>query len=84
MGSAVSLTVGLVLTWVVFLFLPEHQELLAPERAPLARAIAIFALAAVAAAASFYGELRRPRWRIAAHAGLVSMLGVAAWVYWPR
>ena len=36
------------------------------------------------AIASFYGELRARAWRLAAHAGLVVMLAIALWTYWPR
>lgn len=85
MGSAVSLAVGLALTWVVLLFLPDYQqERMAAERAPLAQAIALFGLLALAAATSFLGEIRARRWRLPAHAVLVALLGLAVWVYWPR
>lgn len=84
MGSTVSLSVGLLLTWIVLLFLPEYEAQFAHERGPLARAIAIFTLTAAAAAASFYGEIRQSRWRLATHAATVMFLGLAVWVYWPR
>lgn len=84
MGSTVSLAVGLIMTWVVFLFLPEYSERLAPEKEPLAQAIGIFSLIAVAAAASFYGEIRRRSWRFATHAVMVGLLAVAVWMYWPE
>lgn len=84
MGSAVSLAVGLALTWVVFLFLPDQEARLAPERGPLMQAVALFTVMAAMAATSFIGELRRRPWRPVAHLGLVATLGVAIWVYWPR
>jgi hypothetical protein len=84
MGSAVSLAVGLLLTWITLLFLPEYKIQLAQERAPLAQAIAIFVLISAAAGVSFYGELRLRRWRVAAHAATLVMLAAAIWVYWPR
>ena len=37
MGSAVSIAAGLILTWVVFLFLSDSAARFAPERLPLAR-----------------------------------------------
>lgn len=83
MGSTVSLAVGLALTWVVFLLLPEYADRLAAERAPLARAIGLFTVLAVASAASFYGALCRTRWRAAAYAALVALLTLAVWIYWP-
>jgi hypothetical protein len=84
MGSAVSLAVGLLLTWIVLLFLPEYSEQTAAERGPLALAIAIFGLIAAAAATSFYGEIRERRWRFLAHAATTVLLSLAVWTYWPR
>ena len=83
MGSAVSIAVGLILTWVVFLFLSDSAERFAPERVPLARGIAVFTLVSAASAAGFYGELRVRRWRFASHAALLGLLGLAVWLYWP-
>jgi hypothetical protein len=84
MGSAVSLAVGLLLTWVTLQFLPEYATLLAAERAPLGQAIAVFTLISAAAGVSFYGEIRARGWRFAAHAATVAFLGLAVWLYWPR
>jgi len=83
MGSTVSLAVGLVMTWVVILFLPRDAERFAPEQAPLLQAIGIFTALAAAAAASFYGDLRSRAWRLAAHGLTVLLLGATIWVYWP-
>jgi hypothetical protein len=83
MGSAVSIAVGLILTWVVFLFLSDSAARFAPERLPLARAIAVFTLVSAASFASFYGELRVRRWRFASHVALIALLGLAVWLYWP-
>lgn len=83
MGSAVSLAVGLLLTWIVLLFLPEYAEQLAEEQKPLAQAIAIFSLIAGASAASFYGEIHERRWRWATHAMMAVCLTLAVWTYWP-
>lgn len=84
MGSAVSITVGLALTWIVFLLLPEHAERLDPERGPLLQSIALMGLLAAAAAVSFYGELRERPWRVPAHAVLLAALAITARVYWPE
>ena len=83
MGSTVSLAVGLAMTWVVFLFMPQHADRIAAEKAPLLKAILLFTLLSVAAAASFYGEIRNRRWRLSAMAATVALLGVAVWEYWP-
>ncbi len=84
MGSAVALATGLLMTWIVILFLPEEEARFAPEHAALLRAIAVFTLFAATSAASFYGELRERPWRMAAHGGTLVMLGVAVWMYWPK
>ena len=84
LGSAVSLAIGLAMTWVVLLFLPEHADAFAAERAPLLQAITLFGLLAATAAASFYAEQRGRRWRLFAHASMTAMLGITVWVYWPR
>ena len=75
MGSAVSLAVGLALTWVVFLFLPDQEARLAPEKGPLMRAVALFTVMAAVAAASFLGEVRSRDWRPMAHGALLAGAG---------
>ena len=84
LGSAVSLAIGLAMTWVVLLFLPEHADAFAAERGPLLQAITLFSLTSATAAASFYAELRGRPWRLIAHASMTAMLGLTVWVYWPR
>jgi hypothetical protein len=85
-GSTVALSIGLLLTWVVILFLPENEAQFAPEHGPLLRAVAVFSLFAATAAISLYGEMspRSPPWRFLAHFGTVAMFGVAVWMYWPK
>ncbi len=85
-GSTVALSIGLLLTWVVILFLPDNEAQFAPEHGPLLRAVAIFTLFAAAAALSLYGEMatRARRWRVLAHLVTVAMFGVAVWMYWPK
>ena len=85
-GSTVALSVGLLLTWVVILFLPQNEAQFAPEHGPLLRAVAVFSLFAAAAAASFYGEMatRSRSWRALAHCGTAAMFAAAVWMYWPK
>lgn len=84
LGSTVSLTVGLAMSWIVLLFMPDNAAQVAAEKAPLSMAIALFAGAAALSAASFYGELKSLRWRPVAHLALLAMLGLVGWIYWPR
>jgi uncharacterized membrane protein YfcA len=83
-GSAVALASGLIMTWIVILFLPSHEQEFAPEHAALLRAIAVFTLFAAVSGASFYAELRERRWRRLAHLGTAALCAVAVWLYWPK
>ena len=84
MGSTVSIAVALLLTGVVFLLLPEFGARLAEERRPLLMACLILVSLAGIATTSFYAELQMRPWRYAAHGGLLAMLVVALWTYWPK
>jgi hypothetical protein len=78
MGSTVSVAIGLAMTLLVFLFLPEYSARVDAEFAPLLRTLGVTVLLAATAIASFYGELRNLGWRRAAHVALVVFLvGVA-------
>jgi hypothetical protein len=83
MGSTVSLSIGLIGTWIVILFLPQDAARFAPEHAPLLEAIAMFTALAAATAFSFYGDLRTRGWRVSAHAVSLLLLVATIWVYWP-
>ena len=85
-GSTVALSVGLFLTWVVILFLPEDGAQFAPEHGPLLRAIAVFSLFAATAGLSLKGEMasRTRPWRFLAHLATAAMFGLAVWMYWPQ
>jgi hypothetical protein len=84
MGSAVALASGLLLTWIVILFLPAEQARFAPEHAALVRAMLVFTAFAAVTAASFYGEQRERHWRLAAHAATLAMFALTVWLYWPK
>ena len=84
MGSAVALATGLLLTWIVILFLPAEEARFAPEHAALVRAVLVFTAFAAATAASFYGEQRERRWRLAVHAATLAMFALTVWLYWPK
>jgi hypothetical protein len=83
-GSAVALASGLLLTWIVILFLPAEQARFAPEHAALVRAVLVFTAFSAVAAASFYGEQRERPWRLAAHAVTLAMFALTVWLYWPK
>jgi hypothetical protein len=41
-------------------------------------------LFSAATAASFYGQLRERRWRMAAHAATLAVFVLVVWLYWPK
>ena len=84
LGSAVSISVALTLTLVVFLLLPEYAPRIGEEFPPLLRALAGSALLALLAAAAFLGEVKQRPWRRIAQAALWGVLAVGAWWMWPR
>ncbi|HEY8053997.1 MAG TPA: hypothetical protein VIE42_14480 [Steroidobacteraceae bacterium] len=83
-GSAIALAAGLVMTWIVILFLPANEQRFAPEQPALVRAMLIFTAFAAVTAASLYGEQRERSWRLPAHAASILMFAVAVWLYWPK
>lgn len=82
-GSAVALAVALGMTGIVFLLLPEYSARLAGEQAPLLKGLAWSWSLALAATASFFGELRNRSWRRQAQGMLVVILAMLAWRFWP-
>jgi hypothetical protein len=84
MGSSVSIAVGLAMTLVVFLFLPEASARVSAEWAPLTRLFIGTLLFSGIATASFYGELRDRRWRYAAHGVLCCAAAGIVWGIWFR
>jgi hypothetical protein len=84
MGSTVSIALGLVLTFIVLLLLPEARDRWAGEQNALIRATLLTLSLAAVSAVSFYGELRARQWRFGPHAALVGLLCLTTWLYWPN
>ena len=83
MGSAVSITVALVLTLIVFLMLPEYASRIGEEFPPLLRALGGSAVLAVVSGFSFYGEVRSTSWRRLPQLALLLLLTGMGWIMWP-
>lgn len=84
LGSAAAITFALVGTAVVFVVLRADYPRLENELAPLLISVALFSLLTIAAAGSFYGEIRGRQWRRGAVLALGVMLAiVAAYHAWP-
>jgi hypothetical protein len=83
MGSAVALFVGLAMTLVVYLLLPEFHDRLAGEFGPLLSAVAWAAALVAVSALAFAGELKGWPRRHLVQAGLALLLLAFGWSYWP-
>ena len=83
LGSAASITFGLIGVVVVFLFLPPETPGLRLELPMLLGSLGGFAVLTVLAALSFYGQLKDAPWRRLAIAALLLGLGAVGWMYWP-
>jgi hypothetical protein len=82
-GSAVALAVSLGMTGIVFLLLPEYSGRIASEKLPLLVGLAWSWSLALAAGASFLGEIRAASWRRPVQMVLIAILTALAWRYWP-
>jgi hypothetical protein len=83
LGSAASITFGLIGVVVVFLFLPSETPRVRSELPLLLRSLAVFAALTLLAGLSFYGQLKDASWRRLAIAALLVLLGAVGFVYWP-
>jgi hypothetical protein len=84
MGSALSLFVGLFMTLVVYLLLPEFHDRLSGEFRPLIVATAWTLALTTAAAAAFSAQVRSKPWRRLTYALLTVTTAGIVWAYWPR
>jgi hypothetical protein len=85
LGSAAAITFALAGTAIVFAVLRPEYPQLADELVPLLCSVGLFSLLTGAAAASFYGEIKKLYWRRLAEAALIVMLAiVAAYHAWMR
>lgn len=82
-GSAVALAVSLGMTGIVFLLLPEYSARIASEKLPLLVGLAWSWSLALAAGASFLGEVKAAAWRRPVQLALVAILAALGWRYWP-
>jgi hypothetical protein len=84
MGSAVSIALTLLMSGVVFLLIPQYAPRIEDEIGPLWWACLLTTVLAAIATTSFYGEVRRRGWRLAAHLVLALALAASFWKFWPK
>ncbi len=84
LGSAASITFGLVTVLIVFCVLAgEHPEL-SSELPRLVLSLAAFTALTAAGAGSFLGQVKGRPWRGWAHLATAACLGMVILLYWPR
>lgn len=83
LGSALAITVGLVMVLTVYAILGGEYPRLAAETPALLRSLVLFGVMTAIGAAAFIGVLRQYRWRWWAQAGLYTWIGVTVLAYWP-
>jgi hypothetical protein len=84
MGSAASITFGLVAVLIVFCILAGAHPDLSRELPQLALSLVAFGVLTAASAGSFVGQAKGRSWRGWAHAGTILCLAGVIVLYWPR
>jgi hypothetical protein len=83
LGSTFSIALGLAVVSFVFWLLKSEYPRLQSEFVPLIENLGLFIALTAAAAVSFYGELKRRRWRAFPQILLLAALLGTGWYYWP-
>lgn len=84
MGSAASITFGLVTVLIVFCILGGRHPDLSRELPQLVVSLLAFGVLTAASAGSFVGQAKERSWRGWAHAGTLLSLALVVVLYWPR
>jgi hypothetical protein len=84
MGSAASITFGLVTVLIVFALLGGRHPDLARELPQLLVSLGAFGLLTAASAGSFIGQAQARSWRGWAHLGTAACLATVILLFWPR
>ncbi len=84
LGSAASITFGLVAVLIVFCILAGRHPDLSRELPQLVLSLLAFGVLTAASAGSFVGQAKERSWRGWAHAGTLVCLAAVVLFYWPR
>lgn len=84
MGSAASITFGLLAVLIVFAILAGRHPDLSHEMPQLILSLMAFGVLTAASAGSFVGQVKRRSWRLWAHVGTLVSLTAIVMMFWPR
>jgi hypothetical protein len=84
LGSAASITFGLVAVLIVFCVLASKHPDLLRELPQLALSLLAFGALTAASAGSFLGQAKGRPWRGWAHAATLACLSAVVLLYWPH
>jgi hypothetical protein len=84
LGSAASITFGLVAVLIVFSVLAGEHPDLWREMPQLASSLGVFAVLTAASAGSFLGQVKARPWRGWAHLATAVSLSAVILLHWPR
>jgi Ca2+/Na+ antiporter len=84
MGSAASITFGLITVLIVFSILAGRHPDLRRELPQLVVSLLTFAILTAASAGSFVGQAKQRSWRGWAHLATLLCLAVVVRLFWPR
>jgi hypothetical protein len=84
LGSAASITFGLLAVLIVFGVLAARHPDLTRELPHLALSLVTFALLTTTSAGSFFGQIKGRRWRGWAHAATAATLSAVVLMFWPH
>ena len=84
LGSAASITFGLLAVLIVFGVLAARHPDLTRELPRLALSLLAFALLTAASAGSFFGQIKGRPWRGWAHAATAATLSAVVLMFWPH
>ncbi|MCC5793385.1 MAG: hypothetical protein JJT85_01460 [Chromatiales bacterium] len=82
-GTLFAIAFGLAVTLGIFWLLQGEHPRMSAELPELGRAVAMFTVLATCAGFSFYGSLRRVKWRFLAQLALACGIWLVGLYYWP-
>lgn len=84
LATSVSITFVLVVVDFIYLVLRDDYPRLARELPSLVIATLLFVILTTVAAGSFYAYIKQLAWRGVGYLGLVAMLWVVGFYFWPE